>query len=88
MKTEKRSNARLPTSAYCSGSTAKKASSRLRWSLRRVCIKVTNSRKARKENTPNSSVAPNGPETQASQNTMALIHTAFCTIGCDGCINR
>ncbi len=77
MNTVKRSNQRPPTIAYCKGSTAKNASSRLRWSLRRVCIRVTNSRSARNETTPKSSVAPTAPDTHASQNTEAPTHSAL-----------
>ena len=76
MKTVKRSKCSVPTSTYCSGSTMKKARIRLRWSLRRVWASVMNSRSARKEKTPNSSVATAGPAIQASQNTAAPIHTA------------
>ena len=47
----------------------KKARIRVRWSLRRVYCSVMNSRSARNENTPNSSVEPNGPDSHDSQNT-------------------
>jgi hypothetical protein len=49
---------------------------RLRWSPRRVCTSVMNSRSARNEMAPKVSVAPSGPETQASQNTMLPSHSA------------
>src|SRR6188768_2582689 len=76
MKTENRSKWRVATMAYCTGSTKKKARIRLRWSLRRVCCRVMNSRSARKEKRPKNRVAPIGPEIQASQNRMVPTQTA------------
>ena len=69
MKTVKALMRRMPTSTYCSGRITKKASSRARWSARRVWVSVTNSRSAKNETKPNSSVEPSGPEAQAIQNS-------------------
>ena len=76
MNTVKRSKCSVATMPYCSGSTTKKASSRLRWSPRRVCVSVTNSRSATKESTPNSSVETKAPDAQATQNSTAPSQTA------------
>jgi hypothetical protein len=54
----------------------KKARISVRWSLRRVCCSVMNSRSARNENRPKKIVEPIGPEIQASQNSVVPIHTA------------
>ena len=71
MKTVNALNSRVPTSTYCIGRTTKKASSRLRWSARRVWVSVTNSRRAKNETKPNSSVETSGPDAQATQNSSA-----------------
>ena len=76
MKTVKRSKWRVPTSTNCKGRATKKARIRLRWSLRRVCARVMNSRSARNERMPKVMVAPTGPEIQASQKTVAPSHSA------------
>ena len=55
------------------------AASRLRWSPRRVRTSVMNSRSARKENRPKNTVAPIGPDSQASQNSVVPIHSARAT---------
>jgi hypothetical protein len=57
---------------YCSGRITKKASTRLRWSLRRVGDSVRNSRSAKKDTSPNSTVAVASPDSQPIQNTMAM----------------
>jgi hypothetical protein len=48
----------------------------VRWSLRRVCCSVMNSRSARNENRPKKIVEPTGPESQASQNSTVPTHSA------------
>ena len=49
MNTVNRSKCRVPTRMNCSGSTTKKASTRLRWSPRRVGERVMNSRSVKNE---------------------------------------
>src|SRR5436190_618928 len=66
----------VPTSTYCIGRMTKKASSRARWSARRVWVRVTNSRSAKKETKPNSSVEPSGPDAHDTQNTSAASQSA------------
>src|SRR4051794_12617968 len=70
----------LPTSTYCSGRITKKASRRARWSARRVCVRVTNSRSAKNETKPNSSVEPSGPDAQDTQNRSAPSQSARSSI--------
>ncbi len=76
MNTVNRLNQRPPAITYCSGSTTKKASSRLRWSARRVCIRVMNSRSAKNDTVAKASVAPTGPLIHAPQNSSAPAHSA------------
>src|SRR3990167_8612389 len=72
MNTVNRSKCRVPTSTNCSGSTKKKASTRLRWSPRRVGESVMNSRSAKNATSANSTVAAVSPSTQPTQNTVAM----------------
>ena len=72
MNTVNRSKCRLPTIQNCSGSTTKKASTRLRWSPRRVGESVMNSRSAKKPTMANSTVATASPSAQPIQNTVAM----------------
>jgi hypothetical protein len=60
----------------CMGSTTKKASTRLRWSPRRVGDSVMNSRSAKKETSANSTVATVSPSGPATQNTTAMSQEA------------
>jgi hypothetical protein len=53
----------------CSGSTTKKASTRLRWSPRRVGESVMNSRSAKNATTRTAPWPPCRPDTQPTQNT-------------------
>ena len=72
-----RSKCLLATSQNCNGSTTKKASTRLRWSPRRVGERVMNSRSAKNASSANSTVATVSPSTQPIQKTEAITHDAF-----------
>ena len=67
MNTVKKLKRAVATSMNWIGSTTKKASSRLRWSPRRVGESVMNSRSARKAMSANSTVATVSPRAQPIQ---------------------
>jgi hypothetical protein len=57
---------------YCSGRITKNASTRLRWSPRRVGDSVRNSRSAKNDTSANNTVAVVSPDSQPTQNTIAI----------------
>src|SRR5438105_8102815 len=74
MNTVNRSNRSVATSQNWIGSTTKKASTRLRWSPRRVGESVMNSRSAKKAIKANSTVATISPAAHANQKTTTMNH--------------
>jgi hypothetical protein len=74
MNTVNRSKCALLPSQNCTGSTTKKASTRLRWSLRRVGDRLMNSRSAMNATKANSTAATRGPSAQPIQNTLTMSH--------------
>ncbi|EWS63144.1 hypothetical protein Y695_03624 [Hydrogenophaga sp. T4] len=74
MNTVNRLKCWFQTRAYCSGSTMKNASTRLRWSPRRVGERLMNSRRMKNETRPNSTMATLSPAAQPTQNTSVISH--------------
>jgi hypothetical protein len=72
MNTVNRSKCAVATSQNWIGSTTKNASTKLRWSPRRVGESVMNSRRAKKATMANSVVATPSPDAQPTQNTITI----------------
>ena len=74
MNTVNKSKCSVPASQNWMGSTTKKASTRLRWSPRRVGDSVMNSRSAKNAISANSTVAKPSPAAHDIQNTTTMNH--------------